>query len=510
MKKGFGKAAACAALCAGLVFGGVPASAAEIPAHIVLDGILQTGLYAQPYVENGVTMVGLRDIGNMYGATYGFSGRQVSVRFGTKVIIVEDMSSDALVNYDPVKMPAAAVVRNGHVMIPLRFASQTFGMTVKWDAANKAVRIDSKAADYAVMELPAYEVENQEAYTFAEALAIMNESSSKLKDLEYAFENFKDDKKDLDEKVKDVYSNQNNRTKNNWSMPVIELLRSQRTLENQMLTMQINMKQIKDGNEYNLRSALTAIEETRLDIYVLEQSIAQGEKNLESSELKLSLGLETEANVKAERLNLEQQKSNLQNLLIKKSGNQLALNSLLLLTQDKNAIITDFDETKATAYEADMEAFIAEKKESAPSVKLSFFSYDNAAYKQWTYTDLLFKNEQDKREKEKEPTKNEKDMENDVASKERELADTRAALDKSVRNAYNNIKQLEENYTSLQITLQKDIDNYERAVTSYLTGVGILATVDQAKLGILSTEISIYKNRINYATATYALVYQTN
>ena len=504
MMKKLWKGLAGTALCAGLCLGMAGAAQAAQGIPVLVDGILQTRLFAQPYAENEVTMVGLRDMGSMYDATYGWDEATGSVwmRVGTKRIALTVGSDTAIVNYNEVKMPAAVEIRGEYTMLPLRFVSETLGMKVNWDGPNGAIWIDTKAEDYGVLSLPALEVENPVTYTFEAALAKINAADSSIQDILDNLEILEENKEDLDDAVKEVYSS-TSKEKNNWSMSVIEMLRQQRSMNNQIRSMHMNMSQIKDGNEYNLRSALTAIEETRLDMYLLEESIVQDEIGLANAELKLSLGLETEANVKAARLGLDQSKSNLQNLRLTQNANQLNLNNQLSVASWQNAVVAGFDVTQPTPYGEDVDAFIAAQQAVAPSVMAKFLAYDNAYFTLYSYEELLYEREQDYREKEKEPTQNERKMENEVQSKTRELDDARAALDKKIRGAYNSLQQIKERAATQQIDLEKAIDTYKRTVNSYFAGLATANQVDQARLGILNVEVSIYKTRISYATATY-------
>jgi len=509
MKQKLWRAAVGAVLCAVLSFGSMATvNAASVKVQVRVDGILKTNLTSSPYVENGVTMVGINDIALLYGAQISWDAetRAATTRFGTRTIVLTDGSDIARVNYSDVKMPAAAVVvPGGRMMVPLRFVSETFRMNVEWDAKNYVVEISTDAGAYSVLALPAYKVENPVNIKYEEALQMINDATSSLKDIEYSLKTMEENKKDLDEVVEDVYDPRE-KEKNHWSMNIVDLVRQQRTLENQIRSTYLNVEGIKRSNELSLRNTLKSIEDTRLNIFVLEKSIELAETKLANSELKLSLGLETEANVKAERLSLEQSKSNLNSLILQQENNQLALNNQLGVEKGKNAVVTGVDVFAAPAVDNDLDAFIASQMGLASAVVSKALTLDNAQFKYDSYYNMLRKEEHEKREKEKEPTKNERDMENDLQSKQREYADAKTALEKTIRDSYSGLQQLEEAYDALQIDLQTAIDNYERVLTNYFAGMATTIQTEQAKLGILSVESSIQKNRLSYAAAAFAFL----
>jgi len=505
MKKRIFRAAMGLLLCAAMCFGTASTANASVKAQIRVDGILQTNLTAVPFVEDGVTMVGINDMAVLYGAALSWNNatRTATVKYGTKTIVLTEGSDIATVNYTEVKMPAKMVVISARTMVPLRFVSEAFQMQVNWDAKNYVVEINTGTTAYSMLNLPAYEVENPVRIAYDDALEMIHDKTSSLKDIDVSLENLVDSKKDLDEVVEDVY-NPRSTEKNALTTQVVELVRQQRTMENQIRSIHIEIAQIKLGNELALRNALKSIEDTRLDLYLLEQKVEQDEIKLANSELKLSLGLETEANVKAERNALEQSKSNINSIKLQQESNQLVLNNLLSVKKGENAVVTDMDIFAATKVEPDVDAFIDAQMNAAPSVVKKAIALDNAQFKSDSYYKMLKKDEQEKREKEKELTPNEKQMENDLQSKLREYADTKTALDKSVRDATTSLKQLEEAYAALHIDRQSAIDDYERVLASFFAGMATAQQTEQAKLGILNVEIKMQKNRLNYAAASFA------
>ena len=509
MKNKVWRKMACAALCAGLCLSMAakehPVQAASARINIQADGFLQTGMEMQAYAENGLALIGSRDLAEALGCAYDWDAEEqkATMQLGRRQIVLTAGQDVALVGYNEVKTPVKITARGGQAVVPLRFVAEALGAAVRWDGKNNAVLLDTMRPDYVVMQLPAYTVQAPQTMTYGEALEKLNANTSSIHDMVFNLEIMKENKEELDKKVKDVFPSDTKR-KNEWRMNVIELLREQKALNTQILTTNLNLRQTKESNELSLRSAITAIEETRLDIYVLEQKIALEETGLANAELKLSLGIETAASVRSARLNLEQSQSSLQGLRLRQERNQIALNNLLGLPQGKNAVVTGFDVTQETEYNRDVDAFVAAQYSIAPSVVTKALEFDVADFKVYSYYELLYKDERDVRKKANELTQNERTMENDRKSKERALADAKLALDKKIRDSHNSLQQLEESYASLQIDRQKAVESYARTLAGYYAGMATVQELDQARMNILNAEISIQKNRISYASETFA------
>lgn len=107
-----------------------------------VDGVLQV-LDASPTSINGVTMVPLRFVADYLGATtaYDTVTSSVTVKLGTKEIILWVDSAMAKVNGAFVNMNAETVNINNRLMIPVRFVSENLGAQVSWDGATRLITI---------------------------------------------------------------------------------------------------------------------------------------------------------------------------------------------------------------------------------------------------------------------------------------------------------------------------------------------------------------------------------
>jgi hypothetical protein len=107
-----------------------------------VDGVLQV-LDASPTSINGVTMVPLRFVADYLGATtaYDTVTSSVTVKLGTKEIILWVDSAMAKVNGAFVSMNAETVNINNRLMIPVRFVSENLGAQVSWDGTTQLITI---------------------------------------------------------------------------------------------------------------------------------------------------------------------------------------------------------------------------------------------------------------------------------------------------------------------------------------------------------------------------------
>ena len=68
----------------------------------------------------------------------------------------------------------------------------------------------------------------------------------------------------------------------------------------------------------------------------------------------------------------------------------------------------------------------------------------------------------------------------------------------NIRNAYNSIKQLEEQNKAKKAAVDKAIETYNSVVVSYQAGMATAYQVSQAKMGILNAEIAVEQNALDY------------
>jgi len=96
-----------------------------------------------PYIKNGYTMVPLRFVAEAFGAKVGWDDgtKTVDIDFAGHHIKVVIGSAEAVVDDETVTMPLPAEIVNSRTMVPVRFISEAFGFTVKWDDSTKVITV---------------------------------------------------------------------------------------------------------------------------------------------------------------------------------------------------------------------------------------------------------------------------------------------------------------------------------------------------------------------------------
>jgi len=96
-----------------------------------------------PYIKEGYTMVPLRFVAEAFGAKVGWDDatKTVTIDFAGHNMKVVIGSSEAVVDGEAVTMPLPAEIVNSRTMVPVRFISEAFGFTVKWDGVARTVTI---------------------------------------------------------------------------------------------------------------------------------------------------------------------------------------------------------------------------------------------------------------------------------------------------------------------------------------------------------------------------------
>jgi len=96
-----------------------------------------------PYIKNDYTMVPLRFVAEAFGAKVGWDDatKTVTIDFAGHSIKVAIGSTEAVVDGETVTMPLPAEIVNSRTMVPVRFISEAFGFTVKWDGVARTVTI---------------------------------------------------------------------------------------------------------------------------------------------------------------------------------------------------------------------------------------------------------------------------------------------------------------------------------------------------------------------------------
>ncbi len=87
-----------------------------------------------PVIENGRTLIPIRALSETIGATVGWEDatQKITITEGETEIVMFLDNPNATVNAESVTLDAPPATRSDRTMVPLRFASESLGLEVKW------------------------------------------------------------------------------------------------------------------------------------------------------------------------------------------------------------------------------------------------------------------------------------------------------------------------------------------------------------------------------------------
>lgn len=97
-----------------------------------------------PYSKNGTTLVPIRFISENMGAIVSWDKytETVTITKGNTIIILTVGSNIALVNGEEIPLNVAPEIKDGSLMVPLRFISDAFNANIYWDGETKTITIE--------------------------------------------------------------------------------------------------------------------------------------------------------------------------------------------------------------------------------------------------------------------------------------------------------------------------------------------------------------------------------
>lgn len=101
-----------------------------------------------PYLSGGVTMVSIRDIGEVFSAGISWDENTSTATLSkenTKITVTKNKKT-ARVNEKNVSLRKSTTIINDRIYVPLRFISEAFGASVKWEPDTLTAKISSPSA----------------------------------------------------------------------------------------------------------------------------------------------------------------------------------------------------------------------------------------------------------------------------------------------------------------------------------------------------------------------------
>jgi len=112
--------------------------------RVIVNNQEMTGLPTPPILRDARVLVPARAVFERLGAEVGWhdGNRQVSVFYGSNVLVMTINSNAATLNGTPITLPTPPILINGNTLIPLRPA-ELMGFYVNWDDSRRAAIVNS-------------------------------------------------------------------------------------------------------------------------------------------------------------------------------------------------------------------------------------------------------------------------------------------------------------------------------------------------------------------------------
>jgi outer membrane protein TolC len=226
-----------------------------------------------------------------------------------------------------------------------------------------------------------------------------------------------------------------------------------------------------------------------IDRQTLLENIELAKVNVKNVTLKHQLGMESDFNLNQAKESLKTYQSQLSNIDISIRNAKEVLNQYLGFSV-KNDIFIEYD-LKYVKIPDNVTTHISTRTGGEdPKLKIEWRGVEYYRYVQETY--------------DPETEESKIKIDNDVLTAERKYNDLVISYEKSIREKYNQLKQLEERRLQLEIDFNLAKETYNKAVVNFETGMITLYDTLNAKLNYLKLEGDLLKNQIDYDNLKFA------
>lgn len=463
-------------------------------------------LQVAPIVEDGTTLVGIREIFEILGATVDWNQEteaikaklndiQISLMIGSKIAMKNEMS---------VELPTAPKKVSGRTMIPLRFVSEAFGGEVEWDETSRVICIDTnteKLIDEQETNLGAYPTlsinEEGTKITYDQAVEKALANSLALKSIEESIKV----SEELQETARDAVTTQRPSAEdytNEAAIFVAEAVHINSLLGLIQADYGVEAakykKEIQEGViKYQVKSSFDSIQNLKKDAELLNKSLETSKIQLEITKKKADLGLESDYNKTKEEQDYDKQQKKLEALKKSLDIEYIKLNRLMGVNEKETpALDYTAEYAPKDMSETELDSYIARALVKDPSIILRGEAVRQAEYSLQLYTLGSAGDSYEIRKSKLNQAK---------------LEETQAKnnLRDKIRTTYNQIKQLEEQYNIDALALNQAKKQYDVLKTQYNLGMVIEVNLKQAELGILSAQAAQEKTAVQHAQLIYLL-----
>ena len=243
-------------------------------------------------------------------------------------------------------------------------------------------------------------------------------------------------------------------------------------------TMRASQEIIRTSTEFLMRSSITQINNTRIDIQLLEATLEHESANFEIARQRFAAGQISESELNALELLLERREADMASLRVSLDIEIQNLNRILQRPVTSNYYI--YFDRELMELPENLDAHVRRYAPREPNVRQMEIALNRAQAAVNDEHDLAS------------PQRAERERARNQA--ERQLNATLRSVETAMRNQYNALTMLRHNIQSLEIELQRVQAVHEAALLNYQQGMVTRFDVEAAELAILRVELSIEQN----------------
>ena len=463
---------------------------AETTPNLMLDGFF-TAFRTKPQSKDGVTMVAMREIAGYVDAIVTWRDLQktaVLTKSNTELVLTIG-TKRAYLNGAQIELPAAPMFNDGKymedILVPMRFVAETFGALVGWDVKTNTVILTTGKDPLKIMDINQPTTQNAIVMNYDEALKNAYSANSTLLNLGESKDVINEKRGNILDQITFM-----GHILSLDSQQFTNALRALRQLEDTMRDIPTNEQMVRESIEYMFRGTLASVASNKMDMQLLKENIKLQTNDVNNTKLKLDVGMESANNLKDAELRLSQSKVNQELLELMIAQGQSTLGQILMLPMDREIII-HFEPRMEPL--PDVNALVSHALSNDPMLKIKDTAVKQAQYALDTFTDSS--------------TDSRLERHNNLIIASRNYDDTRRNLEAAIRTAHSQLSQLQQNQRTLELNLEKALNDYKTLSANYLAGMVTIFDLDAGKVAILKAEIDIAKNAYSYWVLHYGLMH---
>jgi len=462
-----------------------------------------------PYIKDGRVMLPIRYVAEALGIDeekieWDPVQQCVTIFHGENIIQLKIGDFTLAADGRKIQMDAAPEIRDGRTMLPLHAVAEALGVQLKWNSYSRKVSFElpesakaklseqkqeevseapAEASEQKQDEKPATTATDQEVYTYDELVALALDNSRELLKNKHQM--------DRTEILREEAVNQKEYVPFGISYGPAAAAASQiigaiKSADIQMQVLKDQRTITEDAIAYQVLEAYYEIIKAEEKLAVLEKSLAVQKKTLDQAEKKYEVGMISQLERDKERKNYEESKKNKAILEEQRENAYEKLNHLVGFDVDKRYSLSGdlvFRPIKDISLDAHIQRIITnsppirilEQNVNLNDLGLKLYVY-NAGMDPYDVKEI------------------------DLKTAKLTLADAKDQYAQSLRNLYSSLKQLEERHQSLQISLDKALDDLKLARANLAVDMITQLDFERANLQVESLKQQMRENIMQYET----------